>query len=169
MPDMKQVSLGQYDNRDSPDDDAGIRPKLCAVVTEERKALIQERMSADIGRVSMPTLPWFNHVFSFQRAIDRRQRSEELAGRMAVDEDMAYGFTDKIRQPGGGLNSVTFMWKRLVPCGPKTDWLRVCPSAELSGSDPEYFAGAFLGKALGDSFIHDIDHSSFDLKFEMAV
>ena len=166
---MKQISLGQDHNRDSPDDDAEIRPKLRAIIAEKRKALIQERMSADIGCISMPTLPWFNHVFSFQRAIYRRQRSEEFAGGVAVDKDMAYGFADKIRQPGGGFNSVAFMRKRLVPRGSRTGWLRICPSAQLPGSDPEYLAGAFLGKTMNDGFIYDINHSLFDLKFEMAV
>jgi len=60
---------------------------------------------------------------------------------MTVDEDMAHGLADKIRQPGSGLNGVAFMIKRLVPCGSRPDRLRICPSAELSGSDPEYLAG----------------------------
>ena len=88
---------------------------------------------------------------------------------MAVDKDMAYGFADKIRQPGGGLNGIAFMRKRLVPRGPRTGWLRVCPSAQLPGGNTEYFAGAFLGKALIDRFTYDIDHSLFDLKFERAA
>ena len=86
-----------------------------------------------------------------------------------MDKDMAYGLADKIRQPGGGFNSVMFMRKRLVPCGPRLNWLRVYPSAQLPGSDPEYLAGSFLGKALSDGFIYDGNHSLFDLKFKMAV
>ena len=126
-------------------------------------------MRADIRRIALPIFPWLNHVFSFQRAIDRRQRSKELAGLMAVDKDMTYRFADKLRRPGSGFNSIAFMRKCFVPCGPRPDKIRIYPSAEFPGSNPEYLAGAFLGKALSDSIIYNSNHSFFDLKFEMAV
>ena len=116
----------------------------------------------------MPKFSWLNHVFSFQHAIDRRQRSKELAGLMPVDEDMAYRFTDKLRHPCSGFNRIVFARKRLVPCGPWPNLLRVYPPAELPGSNTEYPAGAFLSKALNNSFIYDINYSSFDLLFEMT-
>ena len=86
-----------------------------------------------------------------------------------MNEDMAYGFTDKLRCPGSGFNGIAFALKYLIPCDPGFNRLRICPSAQFLGSNPEYPAGAFLGKALSDSIIYDIDHGFFDLKFKMAV
>jgi hypothetical protein len=88
---------------------------------------------------------------------------------MPVDEDMAYRFADKIWFPGSGFNSIAFVRKRLVPGSPRPYRLRVCPPAELPGSDTEYPAGAFLGESLNNGIIYDINHNSFDLKFEMAI
>ena len=82
---------------------------------------------------------------------------------------MAYRLADKIRSPGGGLYRVTLMLKYLVPGNPGLMRIGIRPSAQFPGSDPEDFAGAFLGKALNDSFTYDIDHSLFDLLFEMTV
>ncbi len=166
---MKQVSLGQYHNRNSPDDDTGIRPKLRAIVTEEREAFIHEGVGAYIRRLSWSAVKRLNKVLFFQHVIYRRQRSEELSGFMAVNEDMTQWFTDKFRCPRSGLNSVAFVWKYLVPCNTRLQRLRISPSAQFPRGDPEYLAGQSLGKTLNDSFIYDIDHSSFDLKFEMAV
>ena len=91
----------------------------------------------------MPMFPWFNHIFGFQHVIYRRQRGKELTGIMTVDKDMAYGFTDKLRCPGSGFNSIAFMLKRLVPGGPRPNRLRVCPPAEFPGSNIKYPAGPF--------------------------
>ena len=113
-------------------------------------------------------LPWLNHIFRFQYTIHRRQRSKELSGLMPVDEDMAYRLADKLRRPGSGFNRIAFMLKRFVPGSPGLYRLRVCPPAKFPGSNPENLAGAFLGKAESDSFVYDINHSSFDLLCEMA-
>ena len=88
---------------------------------------------------------------------------------MSVNEDMAYRFTDKLRFPGSSFNCIAFMRKRFVPCGARLYRFWICPPAEFPGSNSEYPAGAFLGKALSGSFIYYINHSFFDLKFEMAV
>src|SRR3989338_8880937 len=110
-------------------------------------------------------LHWLDHVFLFQHPVYRRERSEERAGLMPVNKDMGYRFTDKLRLPGSGLNRVTFVRQRLVPCGSLLYRIGVCPAAELSGSNPEYSTGLLLGKALGECVVYDINHSSFNLFF----
>jgi hypothetical protein len=81
---------------------------------------------------------------------------------------MAYGFTDKLRCPGSGFNSIAFALKGLVPGGSWPYRLGVCPPAELPGSNIKYPAGPFLGKTLSNSFTYNNNHGSFDLKFKMA-
>ena len=85
-----------------------------------------------------------------------------------MDKYVTYGFTDKLRSPCGGFNSFAFALKRLVPDGSRLYRFRIQPPAELSGRNPENPAGAFLGKPLTDRVIYNINHSSFDLLFEMA-
>ena len=88
---------------------------------------------------------------------------------MPVDEDMAYRFADKFRRPGSSFNSIAFMFKCFIPGSPGHNRLRICPSAEFPGSNPEYLAGTFLGEPLNNGIVYDSNHSSFDLKFEMTV
>src|SRR3989339_475210 len=105
-------------------------------------------MGADIGRPPIPMFPWFDHVFSFQHVIYRRQRSKELTRLMSMDEDMTYRLADKLRCPGSGFNSIAFVRKRLVPCGSWSYLPWIYPPAKFPGSNPENLAGPFLGKAL---------------------
>ena len=88
---------------------------------------------------------------------------------MPVNEDMAYGFADKIGFPHSGFNGITFMLKNLVPCNPGFSRLRVCPPAELPGSNSEYPASLFLGKASSDSIVYYSDHGFFNLLFKMTA
>ena len=69
---------------------------------------------------------------------------------MPVNEDMTHRLADKIGFPDSGFNRVAFMLKDLVPGNSGFSRLRACPPAKLPGSDPEYTAGALLGKALSD-------------------
>ena len=126
-------------------------------------------MGADIRRCPGPAIKRLNEILFFEHAIYRRQRSVELTCRVAVDKDMAYRLADKIRPPGGGLYRVTFMLKYLIPGNPGLMRLEIRPSAQFPGSDPGYFAGYPLGKALHDGFIYYINHGSFNLKFKMAA
>ena len=88
---------------------------------------------------------------------------------MSVNEDMAYRFADKFWFPGSGFNNIAFVRKCFIPGSARFDRLRICPSAEFPGSNPEDLAGLFLGKAASDSIVDDINHGSFYLMFEMAV
>ena len=88
---------------------------------------------------------------------------------MSVNKDMAHRFADKLRCPGSSFNGLAFMIKRFVPGDPGPYRLRVCPPAQLPGSDPEYPAGLLLGKALNNGIVYDSNHSFFNLKFKMAV
>jgi hypothetical protein len=84
---------------------------------------------------------------------------------MAVNENMTYRLADKFWFPGSGLNRVTFVLKRLIPCSPRFDRLRIYPPAEFPWSNPEDLTGSFLGNALGNSIVYDSNHGSFYLLF----
>src|SRR3989338_345695 len=126
-------------------------------------------MRADIRSPALPISHWLNHILSFQCAVNRRHRGKELAGFVPVNKDMAYRLADKLRCPGSGFNGIAFIHKRLIPGGPGFNRLWICPSAQFPGSNPKNPACAFLGKALTDSFVYGINHSSFYLKFKMAI
>src|SRR3989338_852128 len=115
-------------------------------------------MGADIGYISMPMFSWFNQVFSFQRPVYRRERSKEFSGFVPVNKDMAYRFADKLRCPCSGFNRFAFMLEHFIPCGPGFNRLRICPPAQFPGGNSEYPAGAFLGKALHNSVVYNINH-----------
>jgi hypothetical protein len=87
---------------------------------------------------------------------------------MAMDKDMAYRFSYKLRLPSGGFDSIAFMLKYFIPGDPRPDRLWIQPSAELPGKNTEYLAGLFLGKALSDRVVYDSNHSLFNLEFKMA-
>jgi hypothetical protein len=87
---------------------------------------------------------------------------------MAADEDMAYWFADKFRQPGGIFNGFTFVRKQLVPSSAGHKRLRICPSAELSWGDAENITGLLLGKAFINGFFYNINHGFFKLFLKMA-
>ena len=86
-----------------------------------------------------------------------------------MNKDVAYGFSDKLRFPGSGFDSIAFMLKYFIPGDPGPDRLWIQPPAELPGKNTKYFAGAFLSKALSNRVIYDSNHSKFDLLFKMAV
>ena len=88
---------------------------------------------------------------------------------MAMDKDVAYGFSYKLRFPCGGFNCIAFMLKYLIPGDPRPDGLWLQPSAELPGKNTKYSAGLFLSKSLSDSIVYDINHGLLHLLFKMAV
>ncbi len=88
---------------------------------------------------------------------------------MAMDKDVAYGFSYKLRLPSGGFDSIAFMLKYFIPGSLRLRRLWIQPPAELPGKDTEYLAGLFLGKALSYRIVYDSNHSLFNLKFKMAV
>ena len=88
---------------------------------------------------------------------------------MAMDKDVAYRFSYKLRLPCGGFDRIAFMLKYFIPGDPRPDRLWIQPPAELPGKNTEYSAGLFLSKALSNSIVYDSNHGSFYLKFKMAV
>jgi hypothetical protein len=87
---------------------------------------------------------------------------------MAVDEYVAQRFTQKFRFESGVFNGLAFIVSDLIPSHARFRRLYNGPSAEFSGYNPEYFAGAFLGNTVSYGFFDNIYHGFFDLFVKMA-
>jgi hypothetical protein len=87
---------------------------------------------------------------------------------MAMDEDMAYWLSDKIRTPSSIFNCPAFMLKEPVPGNTRFKRLRVLPPTEFSWDNAKDIAGLLLSEAFSNGFLYNINHGFFNLNFKMA-